>query len=183
MEILPDRCSAIAKKELVYAGTVGLICWLGGIVFINRKKTSDAKSVMADTAKVMLNDQVTGWFLILYIVMAFSVCHFRGILNLSISNRQGSGMNTTFFFNPLKLLFFTDPSVGVPRGNPKPERRPAALQKRRVPSRSTGTSQYFSFFQFTGKGKKKKKTSSFTLQRTVVWLAVQLPAKTLNGAA
>lgn len=59
MEILPDRCSAIAKKELVYAGTVGLICWLGGIVFINRKKTSDAKSVMADTAKVMLNDQVT----------------------------------------------------------------------------------------------------------------------------
>lgn len=59
MEILPDRCSAIAKKELVYAGTVGLICWLGGIVFINRKKTSDAKSVMADTAKVMLNEQVT----------------------------------------------------------------------------------------------------------------------------
>lgn len=100
MEILPDRCSAIAKKELVYAGTVGLICWLGGIVFINRKKTSDAKSVMADTAKVMLNDQVTGWFLILYIVMAFSVCHFRGILNLSISNRQGSGMNTTFFLIP-----------------------------------------------------------------------------------
>lgn len=59
MEILPDRCSAIAKKELVYAGTVGLICWLGGIIFINRKKTSDAKSVMADTAKVMLNEQVT----------------------------------------------------------------------------------------------------------------------------
>lgn len=59
MEILPDRCSAIAKKELIYAGTVGLICWLGGIVFINRKKTSDAKSVMADTAKVMLNEQVT----------------------------------------------------------------------------------------------------------------------------
>lgn len=59
MEILPDRCSAIAKKELIYAGTVGLICWLGGIIFINRKKTSDAKSVMADTAKVMLNDQVT----------------------------------------------------------------------------------------------------------------------------
>ena len=49
----------IAKKELIYAGTVGLICWLGGIVFINRKKTSDAKSVMADAAKTMLDDQVT----------------------------------------------------------------------------------------------------------------------------
>lgn len=59
MEILPDRCTMIAKKELIYAGTVGLTCWLGGIVFINRKKTSDAKSVMADAAKTMLDDQVT----------------------------------------------------------------------------------------------------------------------------
>lgn len=58
MEILPDRCTMIAKKELIYAGTVGLICWLGGIVFINRKKTSDAKSVMADAAKTMLEEQV-----------------------------------------------------------------------------------------------------------------------------
>lgn len=58
MEILPDRCTTIAKKELIYAGTVGLICWLGGIVFINRKKTSDAKSVMCDAAKTMLEDQV-----------------------------------------------------------------------------------------------------------------------------
>lgn len=59
MEILPDRCTMIAKKELVYAGTVGLVCWLGGIVFINRKKTTDAKSVMADAAKTMLDDQVS----------------------------------------------------------------------------------------------------------------------------
>lgn len=58
MEVLPDRCTTIAKKELLWAGTVGMVCWLGGIVFINRKKTSDAKSVMADTAKIMLHDQV-----------------------------------------------------------------------------------------------------------------------------
>uniref|UniRef100_A0A8P4KCY3 1-acyl-sn-glycerol-3-phosphate acyltransferase n=1 Tax=Dicentrarchus labrax TaxID=13489 RepID=A0A8P4KCY3_DICLA len=61
MEILPDRCTMIAKKELIYAGTVGLICWLGGIVFINRKKTSDAKSVMADAAKTMLDEQIRLW--------------------------------------------------------------------------------------------------------------------------
>ncbi|XP_060916719.1 1-acyl-sn-glycerol-3-phosphate acyltransferase beta [Labrus mixtus] len=61
MEILPDRCTMIAKKELVYAGTVGLVCWLGGIVFINRKKTSDAKSVMTDAAKTMLDDQIRLW--------------------------------------------------------------------------------------------------------------------------
>lgn len=51
----------IAKKELIYAGTVGLVCWLGGIVFINRKKTSDAKSVMADAAQTMLTDQIRLW--------------------------------------------------------------------------------------------------------------------------
>ncbi|XP_054468394.1 1-acyl-sn-glycerol-3-phosphate acyltransferase beta [Anoplopoma fimbria] len=61
MEILPDRCTMIAKKELIYAGTVGLICWLGGIVFINRKKTSDAKSVMTDAAQTMLDDQIRLW--------------------------------------------------------------------------------------------------------------------------
>ncbi|XP_036972536.1 1-acyl-sn-glycerol-3-phosphate acyltransferase beta isoform X2 [Acanthopagrus latus] len=61
MEILPDRCTMIAKKELIYAGTVGLICWLGGIVFINRKKTSDAKSVMTDAAKTMLDEQIRLW--------------------------------------------------------------------------------------------------------------------------
>ncbi|XP_010876594.1 1-acyl-sn-glycerol-3-phosphate acyltransferase beta [Esox lucius] len=61
MEVLPDRCSMVAKKELVYAGTVGIVSWLGGIVFINRKKTSDAKSVMADAAKTMLDDQIRLW--------------------------------------------------------------------------------------------------------------------------
>ncbi|KAK3555213.1 hypothetical protein QTP86_010465 [Hemibagrus guttatus] len=61
MEVLPDRCTIIAKKELLWAGTVGMVCWLGGIVFINRKKTSDAKSVMADTAKIMLHDKIRLW--------------------------------------------------------------------------------------------------------------------------
>lgn len=48
----------IAKKELIWAGTVGMICWLGGIVFINRQKTRDAKNVMSDAAKTMLADKV-----------------------------------------------------------------------------------------------------------------------------
>ncbi|XP_016424484.1 1-acyl-sn-glycerol-3-phosphate acyltransferase alpha-like [Sinocyclocheilus rhinocerous] len=61
MEILPDRCTMIAKKELIWAGTVGMICWLGGIVFINRQKTSDAKIVMSDAAKTMLADKIRLW--------------------------------------------------------------------------------------------------------------------------
>ncbi|KAG9354551.1 hypothetical protein JZ751_001262 [Albula glossodonta] len=37
---------------------VGLACWLGGTVFINRKRTDDAKSAMAEAARTMLKDQV-----------------------------------------------------------------------------------------------------------------------------
>ncbi|KTF90684.1 hypothetical protein cypCar_00021041 [Cyprinus carpio] len=61
MEILPDRCTMIAKKELIWAGTVGMICWLGGIVFINRQKTRDAKNVMSGAAKTMLADKIRLW--------------------------------------------------------------------------------------------------------------------------
>ncbi|KAJ3605272.1 hypothetical protein NHX12_027322 [Muraenolepis orangiensis] len=61
MEILPERCTPIAKKELVYVGTMGISCWLGGVVFINRKKTSDAVSVMAEAAKTMLDNQIRLW--------------------------------------------------------------------------------------------------------------------------
>lgn len=65
MEVLPDRCVPIAKKELMYMGTVGLACWLGGIIFINRKKTDDAISVMSEAAQTMLQEDVSpvglGW--------------------------------------------------------------------------------------------------------------------------
>ncbi|XP_018614723.1 1-acyl-sn-glycerol-3-phosphate acyltransferase alpha-like [Scleropages formosus] len=61
IEVLPDRCTSIAKKELMYAGTVGLVCWLGGVVFINRKKTDTAKSVMGEAAKTMLDEQIRLW--------------------------------------------------------------------------------------------------------------------------
>ncbi|XP_015681557.1 1-acyl-sn-glycerol-3-phosphate acyltransferase alpha [Protobothrops mucrosquamatus] len=61
MEVLPDRCVPIAKKELMYMGTVGLACWLGGIIFINRKKTNDAISVMSEAAQTMLSQDVRVW--------------------------------------------------------------------------------------------------------------------------
>ncbi|XP_070792690.1 1-acyl-sn-glycerol-3-phosphate acyltransferase alpha [Pituophis catenifer annectens] len=61
MEVLPDRCVPIAKKELMYMGTAGLACWLGGIIFINRKKTNDAISVMSEAAQTMLSQDVRVW--------------------------------------------------------------------------------------------------------------------------
>ncbi|KAG8545933.1 hypothetical protein GDO81_020100, partial [Engystomops pustulosus] len=59
MEILPGRCVPIAKRELMYAGTAGLACWLAGVIFINRKKTDDAISVMSEAAETMLKEDCT----------------------------------------------------------------------------------------------------------------------------
>ncbi|NWX34366.1 PLCB acyltransferase, partial [Notiomystis cincta] len=61
MEILPDNCVQVAKKELMYMGSVGLIIYLGGVIFINRKSTSSAKMVMSEVAKTMVADNVKVW--------------------------------------------------------------------------------------------------------------------------
>lgn len=61
MEILPDRCVQIAKRELMFAGSVGLITYLGGVIYINRKRTRDAKSIMAGVAQAMTDDNLKVW--------------------------------------------------------------------------------------------------------------------------
>ncbi|XP_014798561.1 PREDICTED: 1-acyl-sn-glycerol-3-phosphate acyltransferase beta [Calidris pugnax] len=61
MEVLPDNCVQVGKKELMYAGTVGLIIYLGGVIFINRKSTTSAKMVMAEVAKSMTAENVKVW--------------------------------------------------------------------------------------------------------------------------
>uniref|UniRef100_A0A8D2PRA1 1-acylglycerol-3-phosphate O-acyltransferase n=1 Tax=Zosterops lateralis melanops TaxID=1220523 RepID=A0A8D2PRA1_ZOSLA len=63
MEILPDNCVQVGKKELTYMGSVGLIMYLGGVIFINRKSTSSAKMVMSEVAKTMVAENVTAWCL------------------------------------------------------------------------------------------------------------------------
>uniref|UniRef100_A0A669PFU3 1-acyl-sn-glycerol-3-phosphate acyltransferase n=1 Tax=Phasianus colchicus TaxID=9054 RepID=A0A669PFU3_PHACC len=45
MQILPDRCVPVAKKEVLYMGTFGLACWLSGIIFID--PTGDASISMS----------------------------------------------------------------------------------------------------------------------------------------
>ncbi|XP_056207143.1 1-acyl-sn-glycerol-3-phosphate acyltransferase beta [Falco biarmicus] len=61
MEVLPNNCVQVGKKELMYTGTVGLIIYLGGVIFINRKSTTSAKMVMAEVAKTMATDNVKVW--------------------------------------------------------------------------------------------------------------------------
>lgn len=59
MEVLPGRCVPIAKRELLWAGSAGLACWLAGVIFIDRKRTGDAISVMSEVAQTLLSQDVS----------------------------------------------------------------------------------------------------------------------------
>ncbi|KAM3825630.1 1-acyl-sn-glycerol-3-phosphate acyltransferase beta [Vipera latastei] len=61
MEILPERCVQIAKKEVLYMGPVGLVTYLGGVIYINRKRTGTAKSVMSGVSQAMTSDNLKVW--------------------------------------------------------------------------------------------------------------------------
>ncbi|XP_003211691.2 1-acyl-sn-glycerol-3-phosphate acyltransferase alpha-like [Meleagris gallopavo] len=56
MQILPDRCVPIAKKEILYMGTFGLACWLSGIIFIDRKKKEESIAILTEVAHTMRRD-------------------------------------------------------------------------------------------------------------------------------
>ncbi|XP_035422849.1 1-acyl-sn-glycerol-3-phosphate acyltransferase alpha-like [Cygnus atratus] len=58
VEVIPDRCVPIAKKELMYMGTVGWACWLSGIIFIDRHKRGDAIDVISQTAKTIRRENL-----------------------------------------------------------------------------------------------------------------------------
>lgn len=59
METLPQRCVQIAKRELLFTGPVGLIMYLGGVIFINRQRSRTAMTVMADVGERMVSENVS----------------------------------------------------------------------------------------------------------------------------
>ncbi|XP_077004954.1 1-acyl-sn-glycerol-3-phosphate acyltransferase beta [Tamandua tetradactyla] len=61
MEILPKHCVQIAKRELLFLGPVGLVMYLGGVIFINRQRSSTAVSIMADVGDRMLRENLKVW--------------------------------------------------------------------------------------------------------------------------
>ncbi|XP_036983656.1 1-acyl-sn-glycerol-3-phosphate acyltransferase beta [Artibeus jamaicensis] len=61
MEILPQRCVQIAKRELLFMGPVGLIMYLGGVFFINRQRSSTAMTVMAEVGQRMTQENLKVW--------------------------------------------------------------------------------------------------------------------------
>lgn len=61
MEALPDRCVQIAKRELLFLGPVGLIMYLGGVIFINRQRSQTAVSALADVGERMVREKLKVW--------------------------------------------------------------------------------------------------------------------------
>ncbi|NXC01514.1 PLCA acyltransferase, partial [Orthonyx spaldingii] len=58
VEVIPERCVPIAKRELLYLGTVGWACWLSGIIFIDRHRRDAAIEVISRTANTMWRENV-----------------------------------------------------------------------------------------------------------------------------
>ncbi|XP_027761603.1 1-acyl-sn-glycerol-3-phosphate acyltransferase alpha [Empidonax traillii] len=61
VEVIPERCVPIAKKELLYMGTVGWACWLSGIIFIDRHRREAAIDVISQTARTMWRENLRVW--------------------------------------------------------------------------------------------------------------------------
>uniref|UniRef100_A0A8D0DGW6 1-acyl-sn-glycerol-3-phosphate acyltransferase n=1 Tax=Salvator merianae TaxID=96440 RepID=A0A8D0DGW6_SALMN len=61
MEILPERCVAIVKKELLYTVVVGWPCWLCNFIFIDRKKKHAAMSTIEHLAHTIREQNLKIW--------------------------------------------------------------------------------------------------------------------------
>ncbi|NWS36401.1 PLCA acyltransferase, partial [Polioptila caerulea] len=60
-EVIPECCVPIAKRELLYLGTVGWACWLSGIIFIDRHRRDAAIEVISRTASTMRRENLRVW--------------------------------------------------------------------------------------------------------------------------
>ncbi|XP_015263417.1 PREDICTED: 1-acyl-sn-glycerol-3-phosphate acyltransferase alpha-like [Gekko japonicus] len=61
MEIIPDRCVPVAKRELLYLGLVGHACWLSGMIFIDRRKKDEAREILRQAAQTMWHENMRIW--------------------------------------------------------------------------------------------------------------------------
>ena len=59
MEIWPERCVPFVKKELLYAGPLGLSLYLVGTVFIDRGNRERAVDAVKKTSDEIRNKRVS----------------------------------------------------------------------------------------------------------------------------
>lgn len=57
---MPKRVNALAKKELIYAGSFGIAGWLcGGLVFVDRLNSEKAQGTLRKLAKLIKSKNVS----------------------------------------------------------------------------------------------------------------------------
>ncbi|XP_061475019.1 1-acyl-sn-glycerol-3-phosphate acyltransferase alpha-like [Rhineura floridana] len=61
LQILPERCILIVKKELIHYLTVGIAGWLSGFIFIDRKERAASIHAMAKAADTIVRDNLRIW--------------------------------------------------------------------------------------------------------------------------
>ena len=55
-----EKCTVVAKKELMYVGPFGLAAWLCGLVFIDRVNSDKAKDSMNQATEHIKHNNVSG---------------------------------------------------------------------------------------------------------------------------
>ncbi|KAL5012725.1 hypothetical protein ScPMuIL_011276 [Solemya velum] len=58
MEVWPERCTSLAKKELLYAGPFGPAAWLCGTIFIDRLNKDSAITTISRTVEIIKSKNV-----------------------------------------------------------------------------------------------------------------------------
>ncbi|XP_060137453.1 proline-rich protein 29 isoform X3 [Zootoca vivipara] len=61
LEVFPDHCVILAKKEVMYMGPVGFVCWLSKFIFIDRSNKRSARDAMDDVARTLLQQNLRVW--------------------------------------------------------------------------------------------------------------------------
>ncbi|XP_065345108.1 1-acyl-sn-glycerol-3-phosphate acyltransferase alpha [Cloeon dipterum] len=56
-----DKCTVVAKKELLYAWPFGLAAWLCGLIFIDRHNSNTAKESMNQATKHIQDNKIKLW--------------------------------------------------------------------------------------------------------------------------
>lgn len=58
MQAMPERTTALAKKELLFTGAWGVTAWLCGLVFVDRLNPQRARDTMKKTVKYLQTSDV-----------------------------------------------------------------------------------------------------------------------------
>ncbi|ELU12181.1 hypothetical protein CAPTEDRAFT_19530 [Capitella teleta] len=61
MQAMPERTTALAKKELLFTGAWGVTAWLCGLVFVDRLNPQRARDTMKKTVKYLQTSDMKLW--------------------------------------------------------------------------------------------------------------------------